>query len=177
MKKKKHMNIPVRRRREFKTDYRARRNILRGEIPRLIVRKTNRYLITQIVKSSEAQDSVVFSANSKELKNYGYNFSFSNTSAAYLTGFLIGMKAKGKIQKAILDLGLQRSTKGSKLYAAVKGFSDSGINIPHSAEILPSEDRIRGKHTGKEINIDEIKKKIEQGIVSKAIVAKKGAKK
>ena len=38
------------------------------------------------------------------------------------------------------------STKGSKIYAAIKGAKDGGISIPHSEEILPSEERISGQH-------------------------------
>ena len=67
-----------------------------------------------------------------------------------------------KIEEAILDLGLQTSTKGSRIYAALKGVLDAGINIPHSKEILPSEDRIKGKHISEEVvkKFEDIKKKI-----------------
>ena len=36
--------------------------------------------------------------------------------------------------------------KGSSIYAALKGILDAGINLPYNKEILPSEDRIKGKH-------------------------------
>jgi large subunit ribosomal protein L18 len=86
-----------------------------------------------------------------------------NVPASYLTGLLAGKKAKNKkVEEAILDMGLQISTKGSRIYAALKGVLDSGIKVPCSEEILPSEDRIRGKHISKDLEkqFDEVKNKI-----------------
>ena len=37
-------------------------------------------------------------------------------------------------------------TKGNKIYACLKGVLDAGLNVPHSIEILPPEDRLSGKH-------------------------------
>jgi large subunit ribosomal protein L5e len=37
-----------------------------------------------------------------------------------------------------LDLGLARATKGNRVFAAMKGAIDGGINIPHSDSIFPS---------------------------------------
>lgn len=37
-----------------------------------------------------------------------------------------------------LDLGLVRATKGNRVFAAMKGALDGGINIPHEAKIFPS---------------------------------------
>jgi len=158
---KKQKNIKFRRRIKRKTDYKARRALLEGNIPRLVVRKTNKYIITQIITSKEAQDAVICSANSKELQNYGFDSSFKNIPAAYLTGYLIGLKAKKqKIKEAILDIGYQISTKGSKIYAALKGFADSGVKINYSEEIIPSEERIKGVHLKKKVDLEKIKKAI-----------------
>ena len=44
-----------------------------------------------------------------------------------------------------MDLGLARSVKGSVLYAALKGATESGLNVPHSKDILPEEKRIASK--------------------------------
>ena len=158
---KKERKVQFRRIREKKTDYKARRALLESSLPRVVIRKTNRHIIAQIVTSREAQDSVVCSANSNELLEYGYASSLKNITAAYLTGFLIGLKAKKqKIKKAIIDIGFQRSTKGSKLYAASKGCIDAGMEIPHSAEIFPSEGRIKGEHLKKKVDLEKIKKSI-----------------
>jgi len=147
-----------RRRREGVTDYKARKNLLMSGKPRLVIRKTNKYIIAQIIKSEAAQDSVVVGVNSKDLSEFGLKGSFKNTPSAYLTGLLLGKKAiETGIKEAILDLGLQRSTKGSRLYAVLKGCIDAGILIAYSKEILPSEDRISGKHIN-EKKVDEFEK-------------------
>jgi len=60
---------------------------------------------------------------------------------------LLGKKALAKgVENAILDIGVQRSVKGSRLYAAVKGVLDAGMHVPVSEEMLPSEERLLGKH-------------------------------
>ena len=148
------IKVQYKRRRENKTDYVARRKMLEGDIPRIVIRKTNRYIIAELVKSKEAQDSVICSVNSKELIKYGWpnSFSIKNLPACYLTGFLLGKKIKEKNnEKAILDIGLIRSTKGNKIYAVLKGVLDAGINVAHSEEILPEEKRILGSHINEKI--------------------------
>ena len=138
--------IYFRRRSAGKTDYKARLALLKSNKPRLVIRKTNHYMVAQIIKSKEAQDAVICSANSKDLLKYGWPFSLHSIPAAYLTGFLLSTKAKSKIKEAVLDIGLQRSTKGSRIYATLKGFIDGGISINYNADILPTEERIKGKH-------------------------------
>ena len=64
-------------------------------------------------------------------------------------------------KEAVLDIGLNVSTKGSRIYAALKGVVDSGINIPHSPEIFPSEDRLAGKHI-QNIKPEELQKNFEE---------------
>jgi len=64
-----------------------------------------------------------------------------------LTGVLIGKRALEKgVKEAILDSGLYPSTKGSRIYAVVKGALDAGLKVPVGEEVLPSEDRIKGLH-------------------------------
>lgn len=164
---KKLVKVTFRRKREGKTDYKTREALLKTKEPRLVIRKTDKYVITQIVKSKEAQDFTVCNANSKELSKFGWNLSFKNIPAAYLTGFLIAKKAKEKgIKRVIVDIGFYRSTKGSKLYAVVKGALDYTLEIPHDAKIMPSEDRIKGSHTknAEKINkmFSEVKEKIKR---------------
>ena len=62
-KKKKQRKIDKRRRREHKTNYTKRLILLKGKVPRLVVRKTNKYIILQIIESSHAQDKVSYSVN------------------------------------------------------------------------------------------------------------------
>jgi len=157
------MKVALRRRREHKTDYKLRTKLLLANKPRLVIRKTNRYIIAQIVKSEEARDFTIVYTNSKELSKFGWNFGFKNLPAAYLTGFLMAQRAKENIREVIVDLGLQRSTKGSRLYAVIKGAIDGGLKVACSEEMLPSEERIKGIHIkNKEIanKVEEIKERI-----------------
>jgi large subunit ribosomal protein L18 len=139
--------MPFRRRREGKTNYTKRLKLLLSRKPRLVVRKSLKYITAQIIKFDEKGDITITSFTSKNLKKLGWNFSCDTVPAAYLTGLMIGKKAREKnIEEAILDLGLYRSTKGSRIYAVVKGALDAGLKIPVDLEMLPSEDRIQGKH-------------------------------
>lgn len=139
--------VPYRRKRKGKTDYRKRLKLLLSRRPRLVVRKTSKHIILQLIESKVKGDRTIASSHSKELKKYGWKGSTSNLPSAYLTGFLCGTKAvKQKFKEGILDLGLATPTKGSRLFAALKGALDAGMDIPHKPEILPSEDRISGKH-------------------------------
>jgi large subunit ribosomal protein L18 len=139
--------VPFRRRREGKTDYYQRTRLVVADVPRMVVRKTNRHIIVQLVTAEMDGDRTLVAANSKELEQYGYKGSTSNTPAAYLTGMLFAVKAKKAQQEsAILDIGLNRATPGARVFAALKGAVDAGLDIPYGEEILPSEDRLKGAH-------------------------------
>jgi large subunit ribosomal protein L18 len=147
MKNHKTRTVKYRRKREGKTDYKKRIRILLSSKPRLVVRKSLKYITAQIIKYDGKGDKVIVTARSSELKKEGWNYNYSNTPSAYLTGLLIAKKAKEKkITEAILDIGLNKSVPGSKLYAVLKGAVDNGLNIPHSDNVLPKEDRLNGKH-------------------------------
>lgn len=139
--------LPFRRRREGKTDYRARYKLVDAEKLRFVVRLTNYHVITQIIKVGRKGDETLISAHSKQLQKIGWLANTNNISAAYLTGYLCGKKAlKEGITEAVLDMGLRPPVKGSKVFAALKGVVDAGLNIPHSESILPDESRIKGEH-------------------------------
>ncbi|MEM2237016.1 MAG: 50S ribosomal protein L18 [Candidatus Caldarchaeum sp.] len=136
-----------RRRREGRTDYRKRLKLVKSGLERLVVRRTNRRLIVQLVKSKLGGDETLLTVTSDVLVHYGWRASFKSTPAAYLTGLLLGKKAlENGFKKAILDIGVQRSVKGSRLYAVVKGVLDAGMEVPASEEMLPDEERLVGKH-------------------------------
>ena len=144
MARKKIFTALLRRKKEGRTDYRKRFALLKSKQLRLVVRKSNKHILLQLVKYSENGDVVLYTAHSKELKKFGWELSTSNIPAAYLTGLLIGKKSKG--EEAILDIGLQSPIKGSRIFAVLKGASDGGLKIEYSEEVLPKEDRITGKH-------------------------------
>jgi large subunit ribosomal protein L18 len=159
---KKSYLIQFKRRRENKTNYRKRIALLKSGKTRLVIRRSLSNITVQFVDFIPSGDKTIVSATSTELKKLGWSRT-GNVPASYLTGLLAGRKAKDKkIEGAILDLGLQISTKGSRIYAALKGVLDSGIKVPHSEEILPSEDRIKGRHISKDMEkqFEDVKNKI-----------------
>lgn len=159
---KKDYLVPFRRRREDKTNYRKRLALLKSKKTRLVIRRSLSNISVQFINFMPEGDQTIAEANSTELKKLGW-VRTGNVPASYLTGLLAGKKAKNKkVEEAVLDMGLQISTKGSRIYAALKGVLDSGIKVPCSEEILPSEDRIRGKHISRDLEkqFDEVKNKI-----------------
>jgi len=141
--------IPLKRRIKDKTDYSQRLELLKSGKPRLVVRRSQKYFTVQIARYDHqtASDHIICGCNSKNLNKYGWKASGGNTSAAYLTGYECGLKALNKdITTAIPDIGVNRISKGSNLFAAIKGAADSGLKTPLNEEIAPSEERIRGEH-------------------------------
>lgn len=139
--------MPFKRRRIGKTDYDKRLKLLLSKKPRLVVRKSLKYIRAQIVEFDKIGDKTLVAASSEELKKLGWKFSTDNLPSAYLTGLLVGRKAVKKgIKEAILDVGLYTSVTGSKIYAAVKGALDAGLKVPIEQEVLPKEERIKGLH-------------------------------
>lgn len=145
----------------MKTNYLKRKRLLEGGKPRIVIRKTNKYIMVQYIESKVAQDKVKYTVNSRDLLKEGWpkekQGSLKSLSASYLTGILFGNKIV-KEKPAILDTGLIKSTKGSRVYAVLKGIVDSGFKINHDPEILPKEDRINTEKT-KDF-FDNIKNKI-----------------
>ncbi len=141
-------NVPFRRRRQGKTDYQLRRGLVASGLPRLVARKTLKYVITQIVMAKANGDEILTSAHSSELsKKYGWLGGENNIPAAYLTGLLCGYRASAiGVSKAVLDIGLQSPTKGSRVFSVLKGVLDAGIEVPHGEEVLPPEGAVEGKH-------------------------------
>lgn len=159
--------VQMRRKREGKTDYRFRLRILRSGLPRAVVRRTNRNVIVQLFEYDEKGDRVIACADGFELKKkFGFQGNADTTPASYLVGYLAGKRAlKKDVTKAVLDIGFLSPSKGCRAFAALKGLLDAGIEIPHSEEKLPSQDRILGKHLKNfdPNQVEEIKRKIDGG--------------
>jgi len=154
--------IQFKRRLKKKTNYRKRLALLRSGKTKLVIRKSLSNISVQFINFKPNGDETMATAVSTELKKLGWSRT-GNVPAAYLTGLLAGKKAKERnIKEAVLDIGLQTSTKGSRIYAALKGVLDAGINVPCSKDILPLEDRIKGKHISEELakQFEDIKNKI-----------------
>jgi large subunit ribosomal protein L18 len=139
--------VQLRRRKEGKTDYKARKALVISGKPRLVVRNTLKNVIAQIIVAKPHGDEVLVSAHSRELKKYEWKAHAGNLSSAYLTGLLCGLKAKAQgVKEVILDIGLHSPSKGARVFAMLKGVLDAGVHVPHSEEKLPDEKRIEGEH-------------------------------
>ena len=68
------------------------------------------------------------------------------------------------VKSAVLDIGLAASSTGNRVYAALKGMVDAGLDIPHGEAVLPSEDRISGRHISEslESSLESTKASIEE---------------
>ncbi|ETN73981.1 hypothetical protein RB195_017191 [Necator americanus] len=153
---------------------------------RLVARFTNKDIVAQIAYSKIEGDVIVTAAYSHELPNYGIKVGLTNYAAAYATGLLLARRHLKNLQldktfrgqddvngeyfvveeengrrpfKAVLDVGLSRTTTGCKIFGVMKGVVDGGIDIPHSEtrffgydsetkkyDAEAHRDRIFGKH-------------------------------
>ncbi len=145
--------MPFRRRRQYLTNYHKRRRYVLSGKPRIIVRISNNHVRMQVAEALMKGDRILVQANSQELAKFGWQASTKNTSAAYLVGYLLGLRAKKQgIPAGIFDIGLAYPVYHSRIFAALKGLVDSGYEVAHSKEgkngdtIFPSEDRIKGAH-------------------------------
>ncbi len=158
------MKTIKRRRKENKTDYLKKLKMLKSGKPRLVVRKTNRYVILQYVESNEAQDRVVLGLTSKILLKHGWveskKGSLKSLAAAYLAGFAMGKKiVKKKLETPIIDLGMVRNVHKSRIYGVVKGLVEAGVKIKHNAKVFPEDEKLKDIEG---IEIEKIKSGIEK---------------
>jgi len=168
----KRFQVKKRRRREGKTDYKARCKMVRQDRNkyntrkyRLIVRITNRFVLTQVAYATIAGDKVVAQATSKDLAAYGCSVGLKNYAACYATGLLIARRTlkkfgldetiKGKEEidgedfhiededvdqrpfKVILDVGVRRTCVGARMWGILKGAADGGLHVPHNTKNFP----------------------------------------
>jgi len=168
-----------RRRREGKTDYFARKRLVTQDknkynTPkyRMIVRFTNKDIITQIAYARIEGDKIVCSAYAHELPRYGVKVGLTNYAAAYCTGLLLARRVLQKFKldaiyegqtkidgdeynveeiddkpapfRCYLDIGLAKATTGARIFGALKGAADGGLDIPHKTKRFPGYDAESG---------------------------------
>ncbi len=139
--------IPYRRKRQGRTNYKKRLALLKSGENRLVIRKAINTITIQIVKYTPEGDKILAAATSKELPKIGWKLHKANIPSAYLTGLLLGKKAKkNSVTAAVLDIGLHTPKRGGRIFAALKGVIDAGVGIHFDEEAFPSDDRIKGKH-------------------------------
>ncbi len=127
-------DIKFKRRRESKTNYRKRLALVKSNMCRIVVRKSNKRIFGQIIKYEEAGDKVLSYAGSEELKKFNW-LSRANRATAYLTGFLLAKKAKSISEECILDIGLSQPVKNSIPFVFAKGCVDGGLKVHGSFDI------------------------------------------
>lgn len=191
----KRYQVKYRRRREGKTDYRARKGLITQDknkynTPkfRFVVRFTNKDITCQIVYAKIEGDVVVAAAYSHELPRFGVKVGLTNYAAAYATGLLLARRILTKFNladnykgvekvngeeyrveeegerrpfSAYLDVGLVRTTTGARVFAALKGAVDGGMNVPHSVSRFAGFDK-----EGDSLNADSLRQRLLGGHVA-----------
>jgi len=135
---------------------------------RMIVRFTNKDIICQIAYARIEGDVIVGAAYAHELPRYGVKVGLTNYAAAYCTGLLLGRRILEKFKldtiyqgqtevtgeqfqvesvdgqpgafRCFLDIGLARTTTGARIFGALKGAVDAGLDIPHGVKRFPGYD-------------------------------------
>jgi len=154
-------DVHFRRRREGRTNYAKRLALLKSGKPRMVVRKTNKYVVIQFVQPGEKGDLTLVTATTKQLQKACGFPGKCNTPSAYLAGLLAGRRAADKgVKEFVLDIGLHTATKGSVVFAALKGAVDSGLHADYEKEMVPTEERIRGAHLNVAALFEDAKKRI-----------------
>ncbi|KAJ1544977.1 60S ribosomal protein L5, partial [Cladochytrium tenue] len=156
---------------------------------RLVVRITSTDIIAQIIYARIQGDVVLAAAYSHELPKYGVEVGLTNWAAGYATGLLVARrvltllnladKYEGNTNidgtyyevedvddgprpfKAFLDVGLRRTTTGSRVFAVLKGAVDGGLKVPHSENRFPGWDA-----QGKSLDAEVVHKYIYGGHVA-----------
>lgn len=139
---------------------------------RFVVRITNRDIITQIFSSDLTHDVCIAAAYAHELPRYGIKHGLTNYAAAYATGLLLARRVNAKFGleyegqdevdgeeyhiseeadgekapfRALLDVGLARTTTGARVFGALKGAADGGLDIPHNTRRFPGSSKESGE--------------------------------
>lgn len=135
--------VAFRRRRKNLTNYAKRLALVKGGSPRMVVRKSSTGVNVQFFEFTNKGDLVIASVRSQALKQYGWS-PRCNSPTAYLCGLLAGKLAGKKgIKEFNLDIGMYTPSKGSLVFAALKGALDSGLRSNYSDDMI-ADDRITG---------------------------------
>jgi len=142
-----------RRRRENRTDYKLRLNLLKSGEKRIVIRVTNKYFIASAVESREAQDFVLKLVTSKDLLKQGWDAKSKGSLKSIPAGYLVGRLLAKELGKGnyIIDLGMARTSPGCRVFSVVKGLIDGGLKINAKGSIFPSEERLAGEHLKPEL--------------------------
>jgi large subunit ribosomal protein L5e len=130
---------------------------------RFVVRFSNKDISCQIFSADLTHDVCLATAYAHELSRYGVKLGLTNYAAAYCTGLLLARRVNAKFKldyegvdevtgedynveadpegnapfKALLDVGLARTTTGSRIFGCLKGACDGGLYVPHNDRRFP----------------------------------------
>jgi len=156
---------------------------------RFCVRFTNRDIVCQVIYATLAGDVCIAAAYSHELPKYGMKAGLTNYAAAYATGLLCARRLltkydlaetyEGKTEdlgedyhveqgdeenrpfKCFLDTGLVRTSTGARVFGALKGAVDGGLDIPHNEKRFAGYDLQDKSH-----DPDTLERYIKGGVVA-----------
>jgi len=155
---------------------------------RIAVRFSNRDICAQVIYATIAGDKVVASAYAHELPKYGLSVGLTNYAASYCVGLLVARRCltkyglaeqyEGETEvtgedynveagegarpfRAFLDVGIQTTSTGAKVFGFLKGACDGGMDVPHN------EKRFDGyEKDSKELDAEVMQKYILGGHVA-----------
>ncbi len=152
-----------RRRKENRTNYAKRLGLVKSGLPRMVVRKSNRYVSVQFIEFDPSGDKTLCTVTGRKLSKLFNWPSKRNVWSAYLAGLCAGREASKKgVTEFVLDSGLHTPSKGSVLFAALKGAVDAGLKTNYSEEKVPG-DKISNPPEGIKFAFENVKKKILGG--------------
>ncbi|HLC68394.1 MAG TPA: 50S ribosomal protein L18 [Candidatus Bilamarchaeaceae archaeon] len=154
--------VSFRRRREGRTNYARRLALIQSGKTRLVVRKTNKNIIVQLIDTGPKGDVTRVTVLSSVLKKMGWE-PRRNAATAYLTGWYAARLARDKsIQEFVLDIGLHTPSNGSIVFAAAKGALDAGLRSSYQGEKAPGQ-KIDALAADAKQRFEEVKEKIGKG--------------
>lgn len=168
---------------------------------RLVARRTNTKIIAQIIYSTMTGDRVMCAADSKELRQYGLTAGLTNYSTAYATGLLLARRLLKQVGladmyaantdingeyfnvdddcqekrpfKVILDVGINQTTTGARVFAVMKGACDGGLNCPHKTKRFPGYSKQKAEvitnKRGKGTDVEKTEAKFDASVLRSRI--------
>lgn len=145
-------------------------------------------MICQVIYATIKGDVTICAAYSHELPKYGMKAGLTNYAATYATGLLCARRLLTKYDlaetyegntenlgedynveaegdrrpfKCFLDTGLVRTSTGSRVFAALKGAVDGGLDIPHNDKRYAGYDL-----QDKSLDTETLERYIKGGVVA-----------
>ena len=145
-------------------------------------------MICQVIYATIKGDVTICAAYSHELPKYGMKAGLTNYAATYATGLLCARRLLTKYDlaetyegntenlgedynveaegdrrpfKCYLDTGLVRTSTGSRVFAALKGAVDGGLDIPHNDKRYAGYDL-----QDKSLDTETLERYIKGGVVA-----------